>query len=128
MLRLFRVRLWCVATALAIALGTAGAPLQMLLHGGDAHDLGCALLVEPPHDASAHRLQSAAAPDATRDVHCVACHWARSFSANHVESHGHHTAFDAHLPSHLYGFAFVSSAVPPQLPSRAPPTQALDVV
>jgi hypothetical protein len=128
MLRHFRVRWWCFATSLALALGTAGAPFQPLLHGDDDHDVACALLVEAPHDASAHRVQNAGASDETPDVHCLACHWARSFSAHRIESHGHDQAFDADLRSHLHGIAFVSSAVPSQLPSRAPPARPRDVV
>jgi hypothetical protein len=47
-------------------------------HDDDCHDHGCVpAYVE--HDAAAHRFQ--AAPDASHGhpLHCVACHWSRTF-------------------------------------------------
>jgi hypothetical protein len=80
MLRVFRVRAWCLATALVLALGTATASFEALLHVDGAHDDACAPTVAGPHDESAHRIRSASAADHDgQATHCLACHWARSF-------------------------------------------------
>lgn len=80
MLRLFRVRAWCLATAVFLATGTAGASLDLLLHGDAAHHGDpCA----PPgivvHDADAHSFTN---PHTDRETdpgaHCVVCHLARA--------------------------------------------------
>lgn len=87
MLRHFRVRWWCFATSLALAVGTAGASFETLLHAADNHDAACAPLLAGPHDASAHRLQSAkSASQDVPDQHCLACHWARSFRTHQPAS------------------------------------------
>jgi len=80
MLRFFRVRAWCLVTAVFLAAGTASASLDALLHVGAAHDDACSPTVAGPHDASAHRIiaGSASDPDGAAS-HCLACHWARSF-------------------------------------------------
>jgi hypothetical protein len=80
MLRLFRVRAWCLATAMFLTLGTAGASLDLLLHGDAAHHSDpCATPVIAAHDVSAHRITTPA-DDLTDEAgaHCVACHLART--------------------------------------------------
>lgn len=80
MLRLFRVRSWCLATAAFLVLGTAGASLDLLLHGDAAHHGDpCSAPVIVPHDAAAHRVVNAVeehSEDAA--THCVVCHFARA--------------------------------------------------
>ena len=78
MLRLFRVRAWCFATALFLATGTVSASLEGLLHADADHDIACAPASDAAHDATAHRVRSAGDADASA-AHCLACHWARSF-------------------------------------------------
>ncbi len=78
MLRLFRVRLWCLVTALFLGAGTSTATISELLHAGTPHDADCASPLDIAHDASSHRVRSTT--DAAGGVgHCFACHWARSF-------------------------------------------------
>jgi hypothetical protein len=80
MLRLFRVRASCLATALFLVFGTAGSSLDLLLHGAAAHHTDpCAAPVAVAHDAAAHRITNAAAdPEDDVGSHCVACHFARA--------------------------------------------------
>ena len=80
MLRLFRVRAWCLATALFLAMGTAGTSLELLLHADTAHHVDPCADAILAHQESAHRI---AAPDDDAGqggpAHCVACHLARAF-------------------------------------------------
>ena len=80
MLRLFRVRAWCLATALFLATGTAGASFELLLHSDAAHHADpCAAPVLVAHDAAAHRVT--VPPDDRADepgTHCLTCHLARA--------------------------------------------------
>ena len=80
MLRLFRVRVWCLATAVFLVLGTAGSSLDLLLHGDAAHhDDPCAALLIVAHDSAAHRVTNAAEePAGESGTHCVVCHVARA--------------------------------------------------
>jgi hypothetical protein len=80
MLRVFRIRAWCLVTALCLTVGTASASLEVLLHGDRAHDDACAPVMAGPHDASAHHFQDSSSDDRDPNgTHCLACHWARSF-------------------------------------------------
>jgi hypothetical protein len=80
MLRLFRVRAWCLATALFLVTGTAGASLDLLLHGDASHHGDpCGPPVIVAHDAAAHSFTN---PQTDREdgngTHCVVCHLARA--------------------------------------------------
>jgi hypothetical protein len=79
MLRLFRVRAWCLATAVFLVLGTGGSSLEFLLHGDAAHhDDPCAPVIVV-HDADAHRVTNAGEDRAAdAGTHCVVCHLARA--------------------------------------------------
>jgi hypothetical protein len=80
MLRLFRVRAGCLATALFLATGTAGTSLDLLLHDDAAHHGDpCAPPVLVSHDAASHRITTTTDNrDADADAHCVVCHLARA--------------------------------------------------
>jgi hypothetical protein len=80
MLRFFRVRAWCLATSLVLAVGTAGASLDVLLHGDAAHHADpCAPTLNAAHDEAAHRITATREGRADgADTHCVACHLART--------------------------------------------------
>jgi hypothetical protein len=119
MLRLFRVRACCLVTALALAAGTAGASLDLLLHADAAHADAC-VPMNVGHDASAHRIQAAGSSD-THATHCVACHWARSLRLR-AES-----AAPAHRPDEsgprrvAQTIGVVSAPALAHLPPRSPP-------
>ena len=63
--------------ALAARLSLAAATFSAAAPHGGAHDAACDL-VTAEHDASAHRMTAAATTD-EHSLHCLACHWARSF-------------------------------------------------
>jgi len=77
MLNWFRSTASNVAATLLLSLAPLGVSAS-LPHEADCHDAGCwAIVVE--HDAAAHRI---AAPSSSLDphpLHCLVCHWARSF-------------------------------------------------
>lgn len=77
MLTWFRVRASRVAAALLLAVVAFGGSLAAP-HATDCHDVTCASAVVA-HDASAHRVRGATAAAAVHPLHCLVCHWARSF-------------------------------------------------
>lgn len=80
MLRFFRVRAWCLATALFLATGTAGTSLDLLLHGDASHHGDpCGTPVIVAHDAAAHSFTNPQTdPEDGTGSHCVVCHLARA--------------------------------------------------
>ena len=120
MLRLLRVRAWCLATALSLAAGTAGASFEALLHGGDVHDPCCPPVVR--HDETAHRYRAADAPVQAPDGHhCLACHWARWFRLDGVATAVAARLDDAGAHAPLQTIGRILPAAPTGLPARSPP-------
>src|SRR5215207_10146784 len=76
MLRAFRTRGWSIVTAwlLFASLGTTS--FGALIHAQSNHDAFPASL---EHDASAHRFQGDAPEAPPHPLHCLVCHWARTF-------------------------------------------------
>lgn len=120
MLRRFRARACCLATALVLAMGTTAAVFQELLHAGASHDAACAPALDVAHNPASHQIGPAAA-EASADAHCVACHFARSSRAGSqsisVAAHVHEQA--AVRPIAAIGSA--RAAALDSLPPRAPP-------
>lgn len=121
MLRLFRVRAWCLITAVLLAVGTTTAAFDEFLHAGTpSHDAGCAPLLEIPHDASNHRV-GAEPEDVHATGHCVACHWARSPRLG-AQSLTIATAADEALADQpIRTIGAVRPAAISGLPARSPP-------
>jgi hypothetical protein len=68
-------RHFAVTTLASLAtLGVAG----VLPHADDCHGDGC-LYVSVRHDASAHRFEGGSTPGQGHPLHCLVCHWTRSF-------------------------------------------------
>ena len=63
-----------VAVAVLVSLTTLGLPHAI----GPGHDADCDIIIVA-HDASAHQIHADRTGDTTDTVHCLACHWARSF-------------------------------------------------
>jgi len=77
MLSWFRSRASGVAATLLLSLATLGVSAS-LPHEDDCHDAGCrAIVVE--HDAAAHRIAAPSTSAAPHPLHCLVCHWTRSF-------------------------------------------------
>ena len=71
-----RKRAPAVASTLLVSLVAFGGSL-IRPHVDDCHDAGCGA-VAITHDESAHRVGAAELSE-DHPLHCVACHWARSF-------------------------------------------------
>jgi hypothetical protein len=120
MLALFRVRGWCLATALSLAVGTAGASFEALLHEADVHDPCCTPAVE--HDEAAHRYRPAGdAGPGTTGHHCPACHWTRSFRLDRSTSAASAPPddFALHVPAATIGRTLAPALA--GVPARSPP-------
>jgi hypothetical protein len=121
MLRLFRARVCCLVTALALAAGTTTAAFGELLHASTSHDAGCAPTGDAAHDASSHRFKAPADEGSSHD-HCVGCHFARSLRIGaHPPIHGGHVDDACSLrPVAAIGSARAASL--DNLPPRSPPS------
>jgi hypothetical protein len=119
MLAWFRARSSRIATlamASLLALGVSA----VSPHVDDCHDEGC-LGIAVQHDASAHRFVAPASDTDVSHLHCLVCHWVRSFRprtearVQFIADAGTQKTFDSEL------FAFDVTA-PTSLPLlRAPP-------
>ena len=114
-----RARARPLAVALLALMATLGTSVYVP-HAADCHDPDCDLIIVA-HDASAHRLTSNSSAAETHPLHCLACHWARSFRPR-TESRvlptpdvraGHHV--------HVEYFTAAVSAPVAQPPLRSPP-------
>jgi hypothetical protein len=116
---LHRVRGWArpLAVALLVSLAGSGAWTRAW-HSSDCHDV-CAVS-SVPHDPAAHVIRGAPADD-SHTLHCVACHWARSFRPPVDAAHqlAPPTVNDIRL--HVQAFAARSLVASVQPPLRAPP-------
>ena len=81
-MRWFRVHASRVAAVALLSVAFVGLSAAAP-HEDDCHDACQPMVVE--HDASAHRLGAPAAED-DHPLHCLVCHWARSFRAPRAES------------------------------------------
>jgi hypothetical protein len=116
-MRWFRVRSRRFAAVAMLSLAFAGLSAAAP-HEEDCHE-GCpAIAVE--HDASAHRIAS---PDATDEhaIHCLACHWARSFRPRTESRVSIARAPEVGLNLHLEYVPAAVSAPIAQPPLRSPP-------
>lgn len=116
MLHWFRARAASIAAIVGVALtpafGSSIAP-----HQGDCHDAACAVV---EHDASAHRIGAPAGAGA-EPMHCLVCHWARSFRP-HTEARVLTTpASEPGITLHVEYFTAAASAPVAQPPLRSPP-------
>jgi len=118
MLQWFRVHASCVAGALLVSLTALGGSL-VAPHPIDCHD-ACAATVT--HDASAHRVR-ADVPDAeSHPLHCLVCHWARSFRPHTETRFLHAPAIQAGTRVHIVVTPVAHAAPVAQPPLRSPPS------
>ena len=82
MLIRFRQRTRYAAAALLVSLVTLGAPHSLDPHHDADWDVGVVA-----HDESAHRFGAPGPNDSHHPIHCIACHWARSFRPYTVSAH-----------------------------------------
>src|SRR5262245_33800795 len=120
MFRRLRLRVSCLATALLLALSTAGASFEALLHDETGHDPACTSGFFP-HDPSAHRFQNASSSAADHGSHCLACHWARSFRPTSDSTHTAPRLADAGAHRVARDIGRAGAPALTQLPAPSPP-------
>jgi hypothetical protein len=116
MLHWFRVRASGVALlatiAVAGALGSSAAP-----HQDDCHDGPCGAV---QHDSSAHSITAPAGAGA-EPLHCLVCHWARSFRPRTEARVLTTPASEPGITLHVECFTAAVGAPAAQLLLRSPP-------
>jgi hypothetical protein len=116
----FRVRARTVAATLLVSLVSLGMSLYAR-HAVDCHDADCGTILVA-HDASAHRVASDPAAAEAHPLHCLVCHWARSFRPRIEVRFLAAPAAQAGVTVHVeYSTAAVSAPVA-QPPLRSPPS------
>jgi hypothetical protein len=120
MMQWFRARASFIATVAIVSMAAVGGS-AVVPHEDDCHDVACQS-VAVIHDAAAHRVGVASAPEDDHSLHCVVCHWARAFRPRpeaRVASN-----WSAAAPPALALQLFVTSVGAPvsQPPLRSPPS------
>lgn len=87
MLTGMRARSPSIAVAVLLAFAVASTAQAVAAHGTEDHDAGCAPVAAIAHDESAHTLDSPGA-DGRHPLHCLVCHWARTFRLSTVIGNG----------------------------------------
>ena len=119
MLHWFRARAASIAAIAGVAL-TAAIGSSIAPHQDDCHDAACAAV---EHDASAHRI-GAAADAGAEPMHCLVCHWARSFRHRTDARVLTTPASEPGITFHAEYFTAAVSALVAQPPLRSPPASA----
>ena len=119
MLRWFRVHASRVAFMALVSFAVLGAS-TVTPHEDDGHDVGCgAMAVE--HDASAHRIGGPSTEGGLHPLHCLVCHWARSFRPRTETKFLSTPPADAGTTIHVELFTAAASSPAAQPPARSPP-------
>ena len=84
--------------------------------------LGLGQVVLVAHDASAHRVTAAPAAAETHPLHCLVCHWARSFRPRIEVRFLTAPAAQAGVVVHVEYFTAAARARAAQPPLRSPPS------
>ena len=119
MLRWFRVQASRIAIAAIVSLGAAGVS-AVSPHEDDCHDAAChAMAVE--HDASAHRIGAPSAESDVHPLHCLVCHWVRSFRPRTEAKILPTPVAEAGTALHVEPFTAARRTQVAQPPLRSPP-------
>ena len=106
------------ATAIVSLTAVGGSALTP--HQDDCHDAVCrAMAVE--HDASAHRIGGPSTESDIHPLHCLVCHWARSFRPRAEAKFLLTPAGEAGTAVHVAFFTVARSTQVAQPPLRSPP-------
>ena len=120
MLRWFRSTAPGIAGTLLLSLAALGVSFYAP-HPADCHDADCgAILVV--HDASAHRLTANPSTAEPQPLHCLVCHWARSFRPRIEVRFITAPAAQAGVVVHIEYFTAAARARAAQPPLRSPPS------
>jgi len=116
MLHWFRVRASWLAVLATVAL-VAAVGSSVVPHQDDCHEAQCAVV---QHDASAHRITAPAYASAD-PIHCLVCHWARSFRPRTESRILPTPASEPGITVHVEYFTAAAGAPVAQPPLRSPP-------
>lgn len=122
MLKGVRGQVSSIAATVLLALLTATVSQTLASHTPDEHDIGWTRPVAVPHDESDHRITAGQPGDSTHPLHCLACHWVRSFRP--LRSALAHQAPDLEPRASLHFGALPAptTLVTAQLTLRSPPS------
>ena len=119
MLKWFRAQAPRVAALTLLSLMAMGATLGTS-HATDCHDAAC-MPIAVQHDASAHEFRPATQDAGSHPLHCLVCHWARSFRP-HAEVRfvsAQAMLAGVRIPVESFTVAPITTAAQP--PLRSPP-------
>jgi hypothetical protein len=113
-----RHHLRALAAAVLVSVSALGA-WSMFAHGLDCFDHDDAVVAVVVHDASAHAFRGAVPADEDRPIHCVLCHWTRTFGPS-VQS----VAVAPSLVDRTVAMPIGDASVPRLLATAQPPLRA----
>jgi len=116
----FRARTARIAAVTIVSMAVIGGS-AVVSHEDDCHDAACRTFIVE-HDASAHRVGGAAAGTDHHPLHCVVCHWARSFRPRTETRVASLPAAGAGISLPLALFSISAAAPVSQPPLRSPPS------
>jgi hypothetical protein len=121
MLQWFRARARSVGITALLSLVTLTA-WSALPHQDDCSEAICAVNVA--HDPSAHAVGRADASHGDRPLHCVLCHWTRTFRPSAQAAHPLAPAVDRAVRVLVHVVFAPEAFLAAQPPLRAPPTSS----
>ena len=122
MLQWFRAKARSVGATALLSLVTLTV-WSALPHQDDCHDEICAVIV--PHDPSAHSVGRTDSSNGDRPLHCVLCHWTRTFRPSAQAAHPLAPAVDRAVRVLVHVVLAPEAFLAAQPPLRAPPTSSL---
>ena len=124
MLGWFRVHASRIAATAIISLAAVGVSV-VSPHVDDCHDAGCGA-VAVDHDASAHFIGGPPTGTDAHALHCLVCHFVRSFRPRAEARVVSAPAADAGTAVHIEFFRAAAFAPAAQLPARSPPSSPVE--
>ena len=118
-MRWFRARTAHIAAVTMVWMAIVGGS-AVVPHDDDCHDAAC-WTVSVEHDASAHRVGSATPNTDQHPLHCLVCHWVRSFRPPTDARIASLPVTDAGISLPLGLFSMSAAAPVSQPPLRSPP-------
>ena len=110
---------WRSVTAVVLMVTMAVMIHGAVLHGGGHDEAGRIAAVA--HDAAAHAFTAPAESDPIPPLHCLACHWTRSFRPHGETSFLAAPAIEAGAPLYVEAASHTSPSTLSQPPLRSPP-------
>jgi hypothetical protein len=112
---------WQRATARVLCVALLIASITSVTHARTDCDGDCAAALVVGHDASAHSIRSDTALPDEPPIHCLACHWARSFRPSATAGYLDAPAQDAGLRCLVEAAPVAAVSTIAQPPLRSPP-------